>query len=71
MCDEIISLVWSEPGAVGNEVWCSRGVAEAKKVHKLTVIVATDSEANFEAWLDDANDYDMELIDWQHEELMS
>jgi hypothetical protein len=71
LCDEVISLVWSEPGAIGNEVWYSRGVTEAKKIHKLSIIVATDDVSGIEAWLNDADDYDMELIDYQREEVVS
>lgn len=71
LCDEVISLVWSEPGAIGNEVWYSRGATEAKKVHKLSIIIAADDVSNIEAWLNDADDYDMELIDYQREEVVS
>lgn len=71
LCDEVISLVWSEPGAIGNEVWYSRGVTEAKKVHKLSIIIAADNVSSIEAWLNDADDYDMELIDYQREEVVS
>ena len=71
LCDEVISLVWSEPGAIGNEVWYSRGVTEAKKVHKLSIIIAADDVSNIEAWLNDADDYDMELIDYQRKEVVS
>lgn len=71
LCDEVISLVWSEPGAIGNEVWYSRGVTEAKRVHKLSIVVATNDVSSIEAWLNDADDYDMELIDYQREEVVS
>lgn len=71
LCDEVISLVWSEPGAIGNEVWYSRGATEAKKVHKLSIIIAADDVSSIEAWLNDADDYDMELIDYQREEVAS
>lgn len=71
LCDEVISLVWSEPGAIGNEVWYSRGATEAKKVHKLSIIIAADDVSSIEAWLNDTDDYDMELIDYQREEVVS
>lgn len=70
LCDEVISLVWSEHGAIGNEVWYSRGATESKKIHRVTVLMATNDVANIEAWLNDANDYGMELMDYQREEMM-
>ena len=70
-CDEIISLMWVDGASYGNEVWYSRGKTCAKKLHKLTIVVAADDVEDIESWLSDADVNDIELIDWEREELVS
>ena len=69
-CDEIISLMWVDDASYGNEVWYSRGKTCTKKLHKLTIIVAADDVEDIESWLSDAEANDIELIDWEREELV-
>ena len=66
-CDQIISLVWMEPGAVGNEVWYSRGEAFPKTHYRVTAIVVADSEEEVENWITNAEE--IEVCDWSMEEL--
>lgn len=70
-CDEIISLMWVDGASYGNEVWYSRGKTCTKKLHKLTVVVAADDVEDIESWLSDVDANDIELIDWEREELVS
>ena len=70
-CDEIISLMWVDGASYGNAVWYSRGETCTKKLHKLTVVVAADDVEDIESWLSDAEANDIELIDWEREELVS
>ena len=70
-CDEIVSLMWVDGASCGNEVWYSRGKTCTKKLHKLTIVVVADDVEDIESWLSDAEANNIELIDWEREELMS
>lgn len=69
--DEVVSVVWCEGNYAGNEIWYSRGKTCTKKLHKLTIVVAANDVEDIESWLSDADMNDIELIDYEREELMS
>ena len=64
-CDELISLVWSEPGSVGHEAWYSKG--KIKKAYKITATVIAETKEEIEDWLSCIEEID--IIDWGVEEL--
>ena len=66
-CDQVISLVWMEPGAVGNEVWYSRGEAFPKKHYRVSLLVAADDIEEVESWI--ANATEVDVCDWSVEEV--
>jgi hypothetical protein len=64
-CKEIVSLVWSEPGVVGHEVWYSAGLN--KKAFRVSMTVFAESKDEVEDWLNELNDVDVR--DWGVAEL--
>ena len=64
-CDELISLVWNEPGSVGHEAWYSKG--KIKKAHRITATVIAETKEEIEDWLSCIEEID--IIDWSVEEL--
>lgn len=68
-CDEVISLVWMEPGAVGNEVWYSRGKAK-KNTYRVRLTVRANSLEEVEDWASTLvcdDDVDIDIEDWSAE----
>lgn len=64
-CDELISLVWNEPGAVGHEAWYSKG--KTKKAFKVTATIIAETKEEVEDWISYVNEVD--VIDWSVTEL--
>ena len=64
-CKEIVSLVWSEPGVVGHEVWYSAGFN--KKAFRVSMTVFAESQDEVEDWLNELNEVDVR--DWSVAEL--
>ena len=65
--DQVVSLTWAEPGAMGNEVWYSRGEAFAKKHYRVSVLVAADNEDEVENWITTLSEID--VCDWSIDEV--
>lgn len=64
-CDELISIVWNEPGAVGHEAWYSKG--KTKKAFRITVTIIAETKEEVEDWISYVNEVD--IMDWSVEEL--
>jgi len=64
-CDELISLVWSEPGAVGHETWYSQG--HGQKVYRVCLTMHAEDETEIEAWISNVDE--MKILDWSVEEV--
>lgn len=64
-CDELISLVWNEPGVVGHEAWYSRG--KTKKAFRVTATIIAETKEEVEDWISYVNEVD--ITDWSVEEL--
>lgn len=64
-CDELISLVWNEPGAVGHEAWYSKG--KTKKAFRVTATIIAETKEEVEDWISYVNEVD--ITDWSVEEL--
>ena len=71
-CDEVISLVWMEPGAVGNEVWYSRGKVN-KNTYHVNLTIRADSLDKVEDWVNTlaltCDDAEIDITDWSVEEI--
>ena len=65
--DQIISLVWMEPGAVGNEVWYSRGEAFPKAHYRVNMMIAANDIEEVESWI--ANVTEVDVCDWSVDEV--
>ena len=65
--DQIISLVWMEPGAVGNEVWYSRGEAFPKAHYRVSMMIAANDIEEVESWI--ANTTEVDVCDWSVDEV--
>ena len=64
-CDELISVVWNEPGEVGHEVWYSKGATNHAYHVSMTVISETKEEV--EDWVVTMDG--MDIKDWSVEEI--
>lgn len=64
-CDELISLVWNEPGAVGHEAWYSKG--KTKKAFRVTATIIAETKEEVEDWISYVDEVD--ITDWSVEEL--
>lgn len=64
-CDELISLVWSEPGKMGHEAWYSKG--KTKKLFRVTATIIAETKEEVEDWISYVDEVD--LMDWSVEEL--
>lgn len=64
-CDELISLVWNEPGAVGHEAWYSKG--KTKKAFRVTATIIAETKEEVEDWISYVDEVD--VTDWSVEEL--
>lgn len=64
-CDELISLVWNEPGAVGHEAWYSKG--KTKKTFRVTATIIAETKEEVEDWISYVDEVD--ITDWSVEEL--
>lgn len=63
--DKLISLVWSEPGAIGHEVWYSKG--KINKAFRVTVTIIAETKEEVEDWISNVNEVDTK--DWSVEEI--
>lgn len=63
--DELISLVWSEPGAIGHEVWYSKG--KTSKAFRVTATIIAKTKEEVEEWISNVNEVDIK--DWSVEEI--
>lgn len=64
-CDELISLVWNEPSAVGHEAWYSKG--KTKKAFRVTATIIAETKEEVEDWISYVDEVD--VTDWSVEEL--
>ena len=63
--DELISLVWSESGAIGHEVWYSKG--KTSKAFRVTATIIAKTKEEVEEWISNINEVDIK--DWSVEEI--
>lgn len=66
-CDEVISLMWSEPGSSFNEIWYSRGEAFPKDHYRVSLVIASDSEEEILDWVNSINEVD--VCDWEMDKI--
>lgn len=64
-CDELISVVWNEPGEVGHEVWYSKGIT--KYAYRVSMTVVAETKEEVEDWA--ATMDGMDIKDWSVEEI--
>ena len=64
-CDELISVVWNEPGEVGHEVWYSKGAT--KHAYRVSMTVVAETKEEVEDWA--ATMDGMDIKDWSVEEI--
>ena len=64
-CDELISVVWNEPGEVGHEVWYSKGAT--KYAYRVSMTVVAETKEEVEDWA--ATMDGMDIKDWSVEEI--
>ena len=64
-CDELISVVWNEPGEVGHEVWYSKGAT--KHAYRVSMTVVAETKEEVEDWA--ATMDGMDIKDWSIEEI--
>lgn len=64
-CNELISLVWHEPGAVGHMAWYSKG--KTKKAFKVTATIIAETKEEVEDWISYIDEVD--VTDWSVTEL--
>lgn len=63
--DELVSLVWSESGAVGHEVWHVQGLNQ--KAYQVCLTVHADDEREIASWVDNIDEF--RVLDWSVTEL--
>lgn len=71
-CDELISVVWNEPGEVGHEVWYSQSAT--KHVYRVSITVAAETMEEIEDLVStveavDIKDWAIDIKDWSVEEI--
>ena len=64
-CDELISVVWNEPGEVGHEVWYSKGAT--KYAYRVSMTVVAETKEEVEDWVVTMDG--MDIKDWSVEEI--
>ena len=64
-CDQLISVVWNEPGEVGHEVWYSKGAT--KHAYRVSMTVVAETKEEVEDWA--ATMDGMDIKDWSVEEI--
>lgn len=64
-CDELISVVWNEPGEVGHEVWYSKGATN--HAYRVSITVVAETKEEVEDWA--ATMDGMDIKDWSVEEI--
>ena len=64
-CDELISVVWNEPGEVGHEVWYSKDAT--KRAYRVSMTVAAETKEEIEDWA--ATMDGMDIKNWSVEEI--
>ena len=64
-CDELISVVWNEPGEVGHEVWYSKGAT--KHAYRVSMTVVAETKEEVEDWT--ATMDGMDIKNWSVEEI--
>ena len=64
-CDELISVVWNEPGEVGHEVWYSQGAT--KHAYRVYMTVVAETKEEVEDWVVTIDG--MDIKDWSVEEI--
>ena len=69
-CDEVIYLVWMEPGAFGNKIWYSYGRA-GQRTYRVILDVRADSLEEVEdlvsTWISDT---EVDIMDWSVEDVV-
>ena len=66
-CEELVSLVQTKPGVVGNEIWYARSKKNSLKGFRVSLIAFGQDKEEIEDWI--SNIEEIDVADWSVEEV--